>query len=193
MRFPLDIEAFLTDDDTNARQRVSKRETHIPYGNHCGAFGTQRLYDIHSGIDLYAPDGEDVFAMQDGIVVAVYPFTGPAANLPWWHDTMAICIEDSEGVWLYGEVEPSPLIKPGVAVLEGERIGAVKQVLRIDKGRPMSMLHMERYLPGTREFVEQWLIGEPQPQNLVDPTELLAEFDSFLEWCRWEDSQGHPF
>lgn len=193
MRFPLNLEAFLTDDDTNVRQRISKRETHIPYGKHCGAFGTQRSYDIHSGIDLYAPDGEDVFAMSDGIVVAVYPFTGPAANLPWWHDTMAICIEDEEGVWLYGEVEPSPLIKPGVAVLEGERIGAVKQVLRIDKGRPMSMLHMERYIPGTREFVEQWLIGEPQPQNLVDPTELLGEFDTFVEWCRWGDSQGHPF
>ncbi|MNL39530.1 hypothetical protein D3C87_1618140 [compost metagenome] len=57
----------------------------------------------------------------------------------------------------------------------------------------MSMLHMERYLPGTREFVEQWLIGEPQPQNLVDPTELIGQFDTFVEWCRWEDSQGYPF
>lgn len=174
MRFPLNLEAHLTDDDANVLQRIKERETQIPYGNHCGAFGTRRLHDIHSGIDLYAPDGEDVFAIQDGIVVAVYPFTGPAANLHWWHDTMAICIEDETGVWLYGEVEPSPLIKPGIAVLEGERIGSVKQVLRHDKGRPMSMLHMERYLPGTREFVERWAIGEPQPTSILDPTPNLC-------------------
>lgn len=193
MRFPMNLEAWLTDIDEGASKCVSEHGTQIPFGKHCGAFGTQRLYDIHTGIDLYAPNGQDVFAMSDGVVVAVYPFTGKAANSPWWHDTMAVCIEDEEGVWLYGEIEPSPLIKPGVAVLEGECIGTVKQVLRNDKGRPMSMLHMERYTPGTREFVEQWLIGESQPQNLLDPTELLGQFDTFVEWCRWEDAQGHPF
>lgn len=154
MRFPLNLEAYLTDDDTNVLQRISKRETHIPYGKHCGAFGVKRREDIHCGIDLYAPDGED-------------------------------------GVWLYGEIEPSPLIKPGIAVLEGERLGSVKQVLRNDKGRPMSMLHMERYAPGTREYVQQWHLGDDsRPEGLLDPTELLSQFDSFLEWCRWEDGQG---
>lgn len=191
MRFPLNLEAFLTDTDTAAGYCVPHGFTHIPYGNHCGAFGVVRLHDIHTGIDLYASEGEDVFAMQNGIVVAVYPFTGLAAQSPWWLDTMAVCIEDEDGVWLYGEIEPNPLTKPGVAVHEGECIGTVKRVLRNDKGRPTSMLHMERYVPGTRKFVEQWLTEEPQPESLVDPTDLLGYFDTFAEWGRWEDGRCH--
>lgn len=189
MRFPLDIEAYLTDNDSNVVHRISDKETQIPYGEHCGAFGSTRTYDVHTGVDLYAADGTSVFAMQDGIVVDVFPFTGKEAGCPWWLDTMAVAIEDEDGVWLYGEIAPSEHLVPGLVVAEGDCIGTVKRVLRNDKGRPVSMLHVERYVHGTREFAPIRNVGEPQPETLVDPTELLCHFDVYLTWQRQEDAK----
>jgi hypothetical protein len=36
----------------------------IPTGNHFGAFGTTRKFDIHTGVDLYCNEGDEVFAME---------------------------------------------------------------------------------------------------------------------------------
>lgn len=186
MRFPLDLEAYLTNDDQNVVQRISPTETQIPFGGHCGAFGAARRHDVHTGIDLYAPDGAPVYAITSGIVVGCIPFTGAVAGCPWWLDTMAVLIEDDDGIWLYGEVEPNQRLKPGMLVIEGECIGSVKRVLRHDKGRPVSMLHVERYVSGTRQFAPVWNIGEPQPPTLLDPTEILSDFDKVELWRKWE-------
>lgn len=184
MRFPLDLEAYVTPDDEDVVKRISDNLTQIPIDEHCGAFGVKRKHDVHTGVDLYAPDGAPVYAMQLGTVISVFPFTGQDANCPWWFDTQAVAIEDEDGIWLYGEIEPDVNLAPGQLVFEGQRIGCVRRVLRNDKGRPVSMLHMERYTSGTREFAPVWELNQPQPPSLIDPTVMLAYFDRGVMWYR---------
>lgn len=147
-----------------------------------GGFGAHRLHDIHTGVDLYAKHGTPVVAITDGRVVAVIEnFTGPAANSPWWHKTSAVMVEDYYGVWLYGEVTTT--LKVGEFVKEGELVGHVERVLRNDKGKPTAMLHVERYVSGTKKPCDVWHHGERCPVGLVDPMVLLS-FELGMEACR---------
>lgn len=147
--------------------------TGVPVGpDHPGAFGYQRANHTHEGVDLYCPEGTPVAAVEDGIVVAIIPFTGPSAvpPSPWWHDTWALLVEGDTGVVVYGEITLAHGYWPGDHINAGETIGHVKQVLVKDKGRPMSMLHLELHKPGTKDAYE-WL--DERPESLLDPTEHL--------------------
>jgi murein DD-endopeptidase MepM/ murein hydrolase activator NlpD len=145
---------------------------HFEYADEPGRFGAVREYDIHTGIDLYCEPDADVRAVEYGIVVAIEDFTGPKAGSPWWHDTQAVLIEGPTGVVCYGEIETR--LSVGDHVVAGEVIGQVKTVLRKDKGRPRTMLHLELYCQGTRSTT-WWYHGEPQPDNLLDPGCLLQD------------------
>lgn len=136
-----------------------------------GQFGTVRKHDIHTGVDLYCIEGTVVVAVEDGFVVAIEEFTGTAAKSPWWHNTQAILVEGMSGVVCYGEVAVSEALRIGDRVSEGQPLGTVKTVLRKDKGRPMTMLHIELYQTGTVESV--WWNCEHRPENLCDPTKFL--------------------
>ena len=151
MRLPIDIGKF----------RIPNEE---------GTFGAVRKYDIHTGIDLYCREGTKVYAMEDGEIVGIEAFTGKEAGSPWWNYTIAILIEGRHGVICYGELnetESSGLFV-GNKIKEGDLIGKIKQVLRKNKGKPMSMLHLELYKHGTRKTV-WWKHGEPKPEQLLDP------------------------
>ena len=137
-----------------------------------GSFGAVRKFDIHTGVDLYADPGTLVVSICDGVVTAVLPFTGPEAESPWWNSTSAILVNTIYGTALYGEV--SPLVCVGDRVPSGTVLGRVATVLKHDKGKPMSMLHFELYVPGILEPV-WWKLGEPRPQGLLDPTPLLLK------------------
>ena len=145
----------------------------IPTDDHPGAFGAVRTHDIHTGVDLYCSEGDLVYAMEPGLVVGVCDFTGVAAGSPWWNDTQAILIEGADGVTLYGEVDA--LVSPGDLVYAGQLIAFVKRVLVKDKGRPMDMLHLERYEPGYRGTGEIWHLGAPKPDSLVNPTKYILD------------------
>ena len=139
-----------------------------------GAFGSARTHDVHTGVDLYAPDGHPVVAVEEGTVVAIDPcFTGGAES-PWWNQTAAVLVEGRSGVVLYGEVEAA--VQVGDAVQAGSTVGVVRQVLRERPGKsypnPTSMLHLELYAAGARAAV-WWRPGEEQPAGLLDPTALL--------------------
>ena len=136
-----------------------------------GRFGAVRRHDVHTGVDLHAAEGSEVVAIEPGRVVAVVPFTGPAAGSPWWLPTRAVLVEDTDGVWVYGEVDPE--VSVGDTVVEGQRLGTVARVLRRDKGAPTAMLHLERCAPGLRDPV-WWRHGEPCPAVLQDPMPRLA-------------------
>lgn len=147
----------------------------VPVGNHPGAFGAIRKNHIHEGVDLYANNGDRVYAMVTGKVVAVIEdFTGPGCGMPWWNQTSALAIEDENGVWIYGEITVAYGTKLGDVITKGTDIGSVKQVLKEDKGRPMAMLHLERYTVGTTKSVGLWNLNTPQPSNLIDPTPELV-------------------
>lgn len=171
---PIPLSLVPEQDSEGFRVRAAGT-TGIPVGSaHPGAFGTVRANHVHEGVDLYCPDGTPVCAVEDGVVVAVIAFTGRSAEppSPWWHDTQAILIEGESGVVVYGEVGIGTGIREGVRVGAGETIGHVRQVLTKDKGRPMSMIHLELHEKGTRDAYE-WTLETGRPPSLLDPTPLL--------------------
>lgn len=136
-----------------------------------GGFSTKRKYDIHTGVDLYCEDGQEVFSMADGEVVAIENFTGQNAGSPWWEDTQAVVVyTNGVGYILYGEITTN--LKPGQQIKQGELIGLVKKVLKKDKGiTPTSMLHMELYSQYNGSVI--WYHNEQKPEGLQDITQLL--------------------
>ena len=162
--------ALVRTDDSMSFARMAAGETGLPVAPHPGAFGVQRKNHTHEGIDLYAPHGTPVFAVEAGTVVAVKPFTGPHAGLPWWLDTWVVFVEGPSGVVLYGEVEPS--VAPGDVLAAGQVLGTVSTVLSKDKGRPRAMLHLELHTAGSR-IAPEWLVHDERPAQLLDPTPYL--------------------
>lgn len=154
-------------------------------GQHPGAFGARRKHHTHEGVDLYAPEGTPVFAVEAGVVTAVKPFTGPHAGLPWWEDTWAVWVEGDSGVVLYGEITPTVVV--GKHVGAGECVGQVMRVLRKDKGRPTSMLHLELHQAGSVAAPE-WL-GLERPATLRDPTSLLLACAESVRACPGKPGQ----
>jgi len=144
----------------------------IPVGQHDGAFGFTRKHDVHTGVDLYCNPFDKVYSIEKGVVVAIIDFTGSKADSPWWNDTRAILIEGNSGVVVYGEVKEREGLKVGDNVECGEMIGEVITVLQKDKGKPMTMLHMELYKHGTKDVV-WWKLGKEKPASLLDPTKIL--------------------
>jgi murein DD-endopeptidase MepM/ murein hydrolase activator NlpD len=171
---PLPLRLLAT-EDSRSFERMPANSTGLPQGEHPGAFGVVRAHHVHEGVDLYCPDGTSVFAVEDGIVVAVQPFTGVGANMPWWEDTTVILVEGACGVVAYGEV--SSVVAPGQRVVAGQRLGEVVRVLKVDKGRPMSMLHLELHEAGSRSCPE-WTVLGGRPTTLRDPTEFLLALAS---------------
>lgn len=155
---------------------------------HPGSFGARRKHDVHTGIDLYAPFGQPVIAIEDGIVVAIEPlFTGgedtpkDSEGSPIWLPTSAVLVEGASGVIAYGEIEPDVSIRTGVSLTQGDLIGTVLQVLKPKKDGVLyknpanspTMLHLELYTHGSRKTV-YWHLKESQPETLLDPTPLLT-------------------
>ncbi len=175
--FPFDQKKVGISADSDSFQDIDlSTECLIPIDGHLGAFGTQRKHHRHEGVDLYCNPGESVHAVESGVVVNILPFTGPSAGSEWWNDTKAVMVEGESGVVCYGEIEPRQGLEIGSKVSAGEEIGVVVQVLKHNKGRPMSMLHLELYEHGTTAPVE-WgpnLFGKI-PEHLLNPTPTLLE------------------
>lgn len=150
---------------------VQDYHTCIPLTPHLGAFAAERTHHTHEGVDLYCPEGWMVVAVEAGTVVEISQFTGEGVGSPWWEDTQAVLVEGKSGVVVYGEIEPWGLTV-GDDVVPGDVIGFVKRVLKVDKGRPMSMLHLELHQPGTR-IVPAW--ESIRPYTLLDPTPHLLK------------------
>ncbi len=139
-----------------------------------GSFGAVRKYDIHTGVDLYCEVGTKVFAVEDGMVLSIENFTGQYAEppTPWWNDTKSVLIKGISGVVVYGECSPSVSI--GDFVLAGQEIAKITtSVLKKDKGKPTTMLHLELISHESLESCEAWL--QEKPKNLLDPTEFLIQ------------------
>lgn len=164
---PLELTLIPTDDSMSFASMLPGT-TGLPLGTHPGAFGVKRCYHTHEGVDLYCAEGSVVKAVEDGTVVAVLPFTGEHANLPWWENTWVVMVEGETGVVAYGEITAS--VKVGDQLKAGDTVGNVIRVLKKDKGRPMSMLHLELHVRGTRSCPEWY---DERPKTLLDPTPYL--------------------
>lgn len=150
--------------------------TEIPSAPHPGAFGVKRKNHIHEGIDLYCEESDKVYSMMDGKIIRIDAFTGVHAGSPWWNDTWYVLIEHNDFTINYGEIIPDKSLFVGKEVKEGDIIGEVKMVLKKDKGRPKSMLHLEMYEKGTKEPIKEWALGEEKPHQLLDPTNYLQQY-----------------
>lgn len=174
-----------------------------------GRFAVKRKFDYHTGIDLYCELGQEVIAIEDGIVVTVEAFTGEEAECAWWNDTEAVLIKGESGVFNYAEV--TPLVKEGDEVKAGQVIAVVDTaVLKSFKGRPMVMLHLE-LLSHDTDTSPWWYIteddevklkehrihrndGPPRPNNIWDPEPALQEIaGEDLITFRLEDYDGEKF
>lgn len=158
--------------DSDSFDSFSEDETGLPMRPHKGAFGVARKYHTHEGVDLYVPEHTPITAVEDSVVVDIQPFTGLIADppTPFWEDTWAVLAEGTTGVVVYGEVIPNSDLKVGSGLAKGDLVGFVKRVLRVDKGRPISMLHLELHDRGTR-VIPAW--EGQRPKTLRDPTDFL--------------------
>lgn len=169
---------FEINNDCNFLLSSYKTTTEIPVGKHLGAFGAVRKNHIHEGVDLYCEEGDAVFSMFRGTVVNILPFTGTIAGSPWWNNTYCVLVDHGDFVLNYGEIIPARNIKIGDFVESGAVIGFVEKVLKKDKGRPTSMLHLEKYVAGTTNVVYNkgvWELGDRKPEGLLDPTDILFD------------------
>ena len=180
--FPLKMNYIGTSNDSNSFLDIDlNSKVEIPIHPHMGAFGVRRRHDVHAGVDLYANVGTLVYPVEAGIVVAIDPFTGKDADCDWWEDTWAVYVEGESGIVCYGEILPNPNLKIGdkIEVSSGliypnNLIGTVLRVLKKDKGRPTSMLHLELHKKG---FIHgtHWEKGKEKSENLLDPTQYLIK------------------
>jgi len=176
--FPLNKKVVGVTTDSDSFKNINiHEEVEIPSLPHVGSFGIERRYDVHKGIDLYADVETPVYAVEDGIVCLIRPFTGKGTGTDWWHDTDAVNIAGQSGVVVYGEIDIKPELFMGYEIKRGEIIGFVKRVLKKDKGRPTSMLHLALHKHGVQSNGE-WVKGKPRPDGLLDPTTFLINAET---------------
>lgn len=153
------------------------------------SFWEDREDRYHCGIDLYAPEGSDVVAIEEGIVVDIGIATTPK-KISYWNKTYYIIVKNISGTFCkYAElcvITP----KKGDNIKAGQLIGKIGLVLnsqKINKASPKyiqklknknpSMLHLELYLNDPITSHDNYLggnwFGHKKPNNLVDPTTYM--------------------
>ncbi|AKB85606.1 hypothetical protein MCMEM_1553 [Methanococcoides methylutens MM1] len=171
-----------------------KTEKLLRENGESGSFWEDRKDRHHCGIDLYAPEGEPVIAIEDGEVIDVDIMTSPEM-ISYWNETYHIIIRNHSGLFCkYGELG-SPNVKTGDIVEAGQVIGHVGTVLnnkKIDGNAPEyiqklkdnnpSMLHFELWegepvVEGRNYLGGNWF-GDELPEKLLDPTEYLRSIKS---------------
>jgi hypothetical protein len=128
----------------------------VPREGEPGSFLEDRGDRTHCGVDVYAPTGSIVVAVEGGTVAGTGISTSPEI-LPYWNLTRSVTIASGEGrIWRYGELA-AVLVSEGDRVAGGQVVGTVGQVLNCGKvGRSSppyiqdlcrrgaaSMLHLE--------------------------------------------------
>lgn len=165
----------------------------LPRTGEKGSFWEDRGDRRHTGVDIYAPHGSSVVAVEDGIVLQVLEFTSPKL-LPYYNQTQAVLIKHFDGaILLYAQLD-FVRVSPGEVVSAGEILGGLGEVLNaqcIDRNAPRhirgladaeltSILHLEMYdrIPqvslntlGGNAFFKEY------PAGLLDPTEYLSSIE----------------
>jgi hypothetical protein len=174
--FPLKKQFIITNNTENEFLESYDYYSEVPLLPHPGAFSKVRKNHIHEGVDIYCNEGDKVYSMFKGRILAILPFTGEHANSPWWNNTWSVLVEHEDFVLNYGEIIPDTSLHEGMFIEEGTCLGEVLTVLKKDKGRPRNMLHLEMYKTGTSQPITAWELGTEKIDSLLDPTLLLMQY-----------------
>lgn len=159
--------------------------TFVPVGAHPGAFGYKRKYNFHEGVDLYGKEGDVVYAINSGVVVANLKFTGEDVGSNWWLPTDAIIVKSNTEYFVYGELKSHLVV--GDYVHNGQLVGRLLPVLphfkiRVDiPNHSNVMLHLEKYNLSYDVSMgfSSWTSLQNRPVYLEDPTkDLIFQLNS---------------
>lgn len=120
---------------------------------------------FHVGLDLYANQGDEVVACEDGRIVNYYPFYRTSKG----DMSYALLIAHADLVINYGEVAETSRRDYGWSV--GDRVRAGQKIGTISG---TAMLHFETYRSGTTANA-RWLPAGARPAALLNPTLYLLE------------------
>jgi hypothetical protein len=156
-----------------------------------GSFWEDRGDRCHGGLDLYAPPGSPVAAIEDGTVLSAGVFTSPDL-VPYWNRTFEVTISHHSGIFCrYAELGDIS-VEAGFSVRGGEVIGHVGEVLDLSRIGPEapryirslkerghgSMLHIEAFSaapgPAPGYLGGNWFTRE-RPAHLLDPALVLGD------------------
>ena len=161
----------------------------LPRGTATGSFWKWRGDRHHCGVDLFAPAGSPVLAVESGRVIRRGKFTS-SAKRPYWNRTFFVLVRHDSGVVAkYAELG-KVLVRTGQRVTAGRRIGLVGRVLNsklVDDTSPryirqmvrnarVSMLHFELYsapVKESRNYAGGNWFADRKPPRLLNPTDYL--------------------
>jgi murein DD-endopeptidase MepM/ murein hydrolase activator NlpD len=119
----------------------------------------------HVGVDLFANAGDTVIAIEEGVILANYPFLRAATGEMSW----CVLIAHTGYVGTYGEVQAGLTDVWDLRI--GDRVQAGQFIANIsDTGQ----LHFETYDPGATHNIS-WPNGAQQPLGVRDPTPFLID------------------
>ncbi|HVV33782.1 MAG TPA: M23 family metallopeptidase [Vitreimonas sp.] len=119
----------------------------------------------HVGVDLFADPGDTVIAIEDGIILANYPFLRAATGQMSW----CVLIAHAGYVATYGEVQAGLTDVWNLRI--GDRVQGGQFIANIsDTGQ----LHFETYDPSVTRNIS-WPNGAPEPAGVRDPTRFLTD------------------
>jgi hypothetical protein len=163
----------------------------LPPVQGAGSFWEERGDRRHTGVDLYAPPGSRVTAIEDGKVISAGVFTSPEL-VPYWNRTYEVTISHASGIFgRYAELGDIT-VGEGDSLRGGGLVGHVGEVLNLPLIGPLappyirslkerghgSMLHLEIYssVPGPSPGYRggNWFSRE-RPAHLLDPIPVLRD------------------
>jgi murein DD-endopeptidase MepM/ murein hydrolase activator NlpD len=119
----------------------------------------------HVGIDLFARAGDTVIAVEDGAILAFYPFLRARTG----EVSYALIVAHASFVANYGEVRQASLrdhrLALGDSVTAGQAIATISDT---------AQLHFETYAPGATRS-QSWPHGAARPAGVLDPSALLVD------------------
>jgi murein DD-endopeptidase MepM/ murein hydrolase activator NlpD len=157
----------------------------IPKNGVSGSFWEDRGDRHHCGIDIYAPEGSEVLAVESGYVIETGQFTSPKQHL-YWNPTFYVILKTPQNFLVkYAELKEIS-VRIGDYVDAGQLLGIIGCVIKkddvtyedpyyiqelADKGT-LSMLHFEIYkapVTSVQPYLAGNYFGDRKPESLIDP------------------------
>ncbi len=161
----------------------------LPKEGERGSFWENRGDRFHVGVDIFAPAGADVLAIQNGKVIDIGIFTTPE-EAKYLKKSYYITIKTAQNLNIkYAEVK-NITVRIGDYVNTGQKIAEIAEVLNkeyLSHSTPqylrnmiendmVSMLHLESYIAPIAEVKPYNFgnyLGKVKPYSVVDPSLFL--------------------